>query len=102
MRIMDWSSDVCSSDLAHDREPVLTLAVFVEVVVVELGERLVEAHDVFAQPETFRAQRRRQQRVRGGFLPCSHLAERTALRGVARSEERRVGRGCVSTCKYRW
>src|SRR3546814_2773235 len=27
---------------------------------------------------------------------------RTAMRVVARSEERRVGKDCVSTCRYRW
>src|SRR3546814_18160250 len=30
------------------------------------------------------------------------LPWKEALRSVARSEERRVGKGCVSTCKSRW
>src|SRR3546814_11589532 len=97
MRISDWSSDVCSSDL-------------------------LEIHD----PGT--AGRRRDyhpQHMLGGLAPG--LVERQRLlvqfhAGVAvtldpafdqheqvgpyrlrtRSEERRVGKECVSTCRSRW
>src|SRR3546814_995958 len=68
MRISDWSSDVCSSDLSAPDEA--GLASFEEG-----GGAL--AHVV------------------GG----EHQAE---LRGFVRSEERRVGKECVSTCRSRW
>src|SRR3546814_3266729 len=57
VRISDWSSDVCSSDL--------------------------DATPVAAYPA---------QRSRHG----------AADRPAARSEERRVGKECVSTCRSRW
>src|SRR3546814_3379917 len=63
MRISDWSSDVCSSDLSM-RTP-----------------RLV----------SFCTRRRRSSRLR---------AKRSML--CTRSEERRVGKECVSTCRSRW
>src|SRR3546814_10561855 len=58
MRISDWSSDVCSSDLQG----------------VAVGRRL------------------RDQGV----------ADQGVASGLVRSEERRVGKECVSTCRSRW
>src|SRR3546814_16144233 len=70
MRISDWSSDVCSSDLPSD----LRQAGDASVLVRDVGDVGLPAE--------------RQQVV---------LAER--LQG--RSEERRVGKECVSTCRSR-
>src|SRR3546814_5116489 len=68
MRISDWSSDVCSSDLRHrDR---------------------CRSGDAVG----------RQIRQRPASEPCD---ARAAARR-RRSEERRVGKECVSTCRYRW
>src|SRR3546814_12886431 len=69
MRISDWSSDVCSSDLkrALRRAPV--------------GKCGIDR-----APDEARIERRGQQ----------------VLRPTARSEERRVGKECVSTCRSRW
>src|SRR3546814_8690189 len=80
MRISDWSSDVCSSDL------LTPISAF------------------------------RPRRWRGALLPhtaevvfsilenekrpVSAVADYTELRD--RSEERRVGKECVSTCRSRW
>src|SRR3546814_4409590 len=65
MRISDWSSDVCSSDLGEiDSFPV--------------DRRLIEAHVV----------------ARGRAFYLDDLRPR--------SEERRVGKECVSTCRSRW
>src|SRR3546814_5151191 len=65
MRISDWSSDVCSSDLApgHDLEPT----------------------GIAAGP-----------RPRIDFGSLHHRPK------PPRSEERRVGKECVSTCRSRW
>src|SRR3546814_10217688 len=68
MRISDWSSDVCSSDLAG----VLRLG----------GEQFRRA-----------AAARLLRRARAGAA---------AEERVERSEERRVGKECVSTCRSRW
>src|SRR3546814_8573334 len=68
MRISDWSSDVCSSDLpdrplaAHGKRGAVSLA-------------CVKAEEDHGQ-ETIRIE--------------------------GRSEERRVGKECVSTCRSRW
>src|SRR3546814_1400734 len=64
MRISDWSSDVCSSDL-RDFDPltgVLNRRGFEDRVMMLMKNR----------------------------------------RGMTRSEERRVGKECVSTCRSRW
>src|SRR3546814_1208031 len=61
MRISDWSSDVCSSDLV-------------------LGHDLSEA---------------------GGALTMGGV-ETDGRAAIDRSEERRVGKECVSTCRSRW
>src|SRR3546814_13888770 len=76
MRISDWSSDVCSSDLGVLADPALAA---------------------------------------GGASPNGQSwigKDATAIQGIAlaigktayplRSEERRVGKECVSTCRSRW
>src|SRR3546814_17800343 len=37
-----------------------------------------------------------------GFEGCGHGAYLTVKNGCGRSEERRVGKECVSTCRSRW
>src|SRR3546814_17096808 len=71
MRISDWSSDVCSSDL-----------------VLRMAER--DARRIAAAPV-----------VLGGRTFSIALAS-VKEAGVDRSEERRVGKECVSTCRSRW
>src|SRR3546814_20597161 len=86
MRISDWSSDVCSSDL-------------------ELPHPLRPLH---------RRQRRPQRAIERGRHRCSadraasHRGHPTLSRKpelsfwqIWRSEERRVGKECVSTCRSR-
>src|SRR3546814_6160027 len=81
MRISDWSSDVCSSDLAHgvpDRQ---------------------EGEHRQALPGGIRQggiPRRRRKGAGGGVTPAAAKTKRP------RSEERRVGKACVSTCRSRW
>src|SRR3546814_14397824 len=77
MRISDWSSDVCSSDLPH-RPP-------------------------HGRPRLLR--RRRPPLVLRPQVPARghhhrHPVHRTDRTGS--SEERRVGTECVSTCRSRW
>src|SRR3546814_19293079 len=79
MRISDWSSDVCSSDLKL-REHVLLLDA--------RPAGLVHFPATVVGPPHSGLVRRRGQRL------C--WPQRT------RSEERRVGKECVSTCRSRW
>src|SRR3546814_3477260 len=73
MRISDWSSDVCSSDLAGWRNAD-------HLVVGDCG------HDGVASSQT--------------CMRWIHLLACALL--LARSEERRVGKESVSTCRSRW
>src|SRR3546814_4658554 len=84
MRISDWSSDVCSSDLGG-RARQWRLA------------RLLPARWEDLAAALRLSDRRRG--VRCGLCP-RHCA-RPELLG-RRSEERRVGKECVSTCRSRW
>src|SRR3546814_7081160 len=89
MRISDWSSDVCSSDLATAAETV--------------QQRL-------GQDAARRVPGAQEQHVVGGLrhASSSSLAPQAAAampkppHTSGRSEERRVGKECVSTCRSRW
>src|SRR3546814_13258322 len=98
MRISDWSSDVCSSDL------VVLEILHVRLDIGALDIALIILAVVFVT---------RIGAVRGGLLGQQHLAQCLAVGvGIAvsdiagdhqvRSEERRVGKECVSTCRSRW
>src|SRR3546814_5529143 len=76
MRISDWSSDVCSSDLCRSGA--------VGTGAAQSGDERPRRHA-----------RRRTDHHRGGG---GHRVEGAAHR----SEERRVGKECVSTCRSRW
>src|SRR3546814_15863969 len=99
MRISDWSSDVCSSDLLGTVPRVLIVVAGIGHPVcitwprtlvfrviakqrggIGLAVRNV-VHDVVPAP-----------RVGGIERPGMHI----------RSDERRVGKECVSTCRSRW
>src|SRR3546814_10918163 len=93
MRISDWSSDVCSSDL----EPRLST---LKAIAFGRGERrarliaLVRIDDAELIPGerilVVERDRRFQHSLGLGII------------GGIRSEERRVGNECVSTCRSRW
>src|SRR3546814_14786158 len=100
MRISDWSSDVCSSDLPYatiicagsDGENAQR-----QLDRIATGWRLKRVADrvivnTAAQtPEAILAPK---------SIAPDRLAEARDL-GAARSEERRVGKECVSTCRAR-
>src|SRR3546814_11451496 len=95
MRISDWSSDVCSSDLT-----VADSAVPIDVI----------SADALANSGTTETNRLLNQLVPSFNFPQPSLTDGTdslrpaTLRGLApdRSEERRVGKEGVSTCRSRW
>src|SRR3546814_14593606 len=89
MRISDWSSDVCSSDLMFTHAPFTDMP---------------QSVGIHAPLPTYPAE------------PALHWATITpppqephhvqshsfVFDGPERSEERRVGKECVSTCRSRW
>src|SRR3546814_12986740 len=93
MRISDWSSDVCSSDLyTYSGHPVCCAAALKNIEIIE-QEGILE-HVRAVSPY---------------FLERLAALEAYAIVGdarglglVGRSEERRVGKECVSTCRCRW
>src|SRR3546814_21188110 len=101
MRISDWSSDVCSSDLdpklaAQAAKLGKTLAE------VAKGNRIGHALENMMQL----AMGAGEESVEGniaGRNGKSLLSKVTDLKSfISRSEERRVGKECVSTCRSRW
>src|SRR3546814_19486606 len=89
MRISDWSSDVCSSDLPHRGRDVEGQARGVEVA-------FLDAVGVALTNPRLGVRVRRWTCADGDALAV-------ALAHVGpRSEERRVGKECVSTCRSRW
>src|SRR3546814_19130821 len=102
MRISDWSSDVCSSDLARQgqdrsRQPRLQLQ-----TLPLLGEP--NGRDLIGPPPKGPGPCRKAGTDSGKSARSSALAPDQAKATVKpwRSEERRVGKECVSTCRYRW
>src|SRR3546814_2900322 len=82
MRISDWSSDVCSSDLRINPN--------VWVGALPHAKRgLKKLRFGAAALNGFQQQ---------FYAAVPHLIHR----GANRSEERRVGKECVSTCRSRW
>src|SRR3546814_19425048 len=96
MRISDWSSDVCSSDLFLDRGLVKP-PLFVQSIFGILG-------GIGADPENVLHMKRIADKLFGDAFHWSVLAAgRFQLPFVTlRSEERRVGKEWVSTCRSRW
>src|SRR3546814_10995474 len=97
MRISDWSSDVCSSDLLQR----LDLLFDVAAEVVEVVHRVVIAHQADLDAAVVAHDRDRQGLLRGQEWDRDQRLQLAAAQ-VQRSEERRVGKECVSTCRSRW
>src|SRR3546814_19050318 len=87
MRISDWSSDVCSSDLASIHPFVPRLIRIFRSRYPGVGVSLVE-HSTLELV----------QRVHNGSVDLPFVRAPTL---EMRSEERRVGKECVSTCRSR-
>src|SRR3546814_8471616 len=73
MRISDWSSDVCSSDLTNCK--------------LEFATTYINAYHITSTHIT---------------TQTTGISTTTKRLIHGRSEERRVGKECVSTCRSRW
>src|SRR3546814_13275539 len=93
MRISDWSSDVCSSDLLDSR--IVARDEFLGAATGML-EEIQQA--LFSD-----AQARLLGNIDKSVTSLDGLkAYFGASKKPGRSEERRVGKECVSTCRSRW
>src|SRR3546814_8040631 len=79
MRISDWSSDVCSSDLFVEHDTGRACGGIAPARGIDHDEGVVG-----------------DDQIGPGARP------RRAFDEALRSEERRVGKECVSTCRSRW
>src|SRR3546814_11760572 len=95
MRISDWSSDVCSSDLSGATADLASGAVEVGGIKV-LAARL-EGFDAKALREA--VDRLKQQL---GDTVVVLAGASGGMADLVRSEARRVGKECVRTCRSRW
>src|SRR3546814_17610580 len=101
MRISDWSSDLCSSDLVKlTRDGVPIVLHDDEVDRTTDGSGLVRDMS-FAEIRRLDAGVRFDPAFRGGQVPALEETLETCLR-LGRSEERSVGKEGGSTCGSRW
>src|SRR3546814_11863925 len=107
MRISDWSSDVCSSDLTKDEllERYLSNAYFGDNT---YGLRAASLHYFYRHPEKLTPA---QAALLAGLVQAPSrlaptrnpdLAEKRMHLVMNRSEARRVGKEGVRTCRFRW
>src|SRR3546814_13378488 len=108
MRISDWSSDVCSSDLVSGE--------YLKADISLIDEQEASGTQVQALMRSVAEQFEQYVRLNKKIAPDipvqvgqieepSRLAAAVAANlnlKVSRSEERRVGKECVSTCRSRW
>src|SRR3546814_13269655 len=93
MRISDWSSDVCSSDL--------------DMIIQNVGRDKGETDVTFTVPAGDLARSLDILESQKGEIGFNRIISDTKVAkisvvGVGRSEERRGGKECVSTCRSRW
>src|SRR3546814_5702729 len=92
MRISDWSSDVCSSDLLSGAGPDAIRGR------CRSGRgRGAQGRFWFALYDQASKHHANEHFFRGASAALDPTPAMTS-----RSEERRVGKECVSTCRYRW
>src|SRR3546814_8128988 len=89
VRISDWSSDVCSSDL-----PSSKTALPGEMNCLRQTKRSLNWNGAEMIADAVHADRIEA-------YSGADIVEGNRALG-SRSEERRVGKECVSTCRYRW
>src|SRR3546814_19147000 len=97
MRISDWSSDVCSSDLDRARRIRLWRQIAPDL------SQMADRRDAALAPVVAAQGKDPAAALLAWHAQGTRMARgaRTARRRRVRSEERRVGEECVSTCRSR-
>src|SRR3546814_16766763 len=92
MRISDWSSDVCSSDLeSRQRADIVLGRPPFNIISMPQRDQLRLVFEALDEHEAVRV------------IVLRAEGEHFSSGGdIKRSEERRVGKECVSTCRSRW
>src|SRR3546814_15687086 len=93
MRISDWSSDVCSSDLNDDGHYINGGFFVLEPEVLDY----IDGDQTTWEREPLEA-----LTEQGQLVAYRHDGFWQNLDTLRSSEERRVGKECVSTCRSRW
>src|SRR3546814_13954715 len=97
MRISDWSSDVCSSDLIEVR---------LHALMTQSLEGDEACYREFLQVTAIHLRAFLKRRLQRWPDEAEDLVQESLLaihnQRASRSEERRVGKECVSTCRSRW
>src|SRR3546814_11161944 len=98
MRISDWSSDVCSSDLLDSVDTVRRS--FGGGEIERIYNDLTRINPVESTLITVLLDGDNDDvGVNNCYVDYTHIVRHIHLR---RSEERRAGKECVSTCRSRW
>src|SRR3546814_11957435 len=100
MRISDWSSDVCSSDLVFGSIVLWLLWVLIYAYTADFWgntdiRNLGLAWIKFSAPQYYLG-------LLALLVAVFVVRQAYHLSGLERSEERRVGKECVSTFRSRW
>src|SRR3546814_11951730 len=106
MRISDWSSDVCSSDLGGFKSRLLGNSLEINSEFFYYDYKNFQAFTVSQLTFLAVPAIADKSRIYGTELSARwNVADETKLDVslvAQRSEERRVGKECVSTCRSRW
>src|SRR3546814_19482601 len=107
MRISDWSSDVCSSDLVDGTVQQLAVHTIGGVVtpaqpllLVVPSDESLEVEATILNKDIGFVRQGQPVTVKVESFPYTRYGYLEGV--VARSEERRVGQECGSTCRSRW
>src|SRR3546814_18736549 len=98
MRISDWSSDVCSSDL----EAQAAVAAASYPPDGFRGLTLTSRANAFGRNPDYLTEGTRQIAIVVQIETRMALENLEAIAAAERSEERRVGKECVRTCRSLW
>src|SRR3546814_19313391 len=112
MRIRDWSLDGCSSDLrprvTQGLEPPLLGQRRLWPMFIRIGKHLPDFFCRLTERPACFHQEKLHAIARPAFVavvcssPILVFEAEAVLTSAGRSEERRAGKECVSTCRVRW
>src|SRR3546814_15296233 len=105
MRISDWSSDVCSSDLKKARKALRQVENALRPLDQE-ADRLQRSKsvDAAAQKAKIKLEIAIERRIESPPTETTELVKllQDRVADLKRSEERSVGKGCARKCRSRW